>query len=109
MAHHGTRSIYDRLTDRLNRLPQGAPPSESLFRILKILFSEREAELVSALPDQALHRRQGRGHLEGRARRRPRKTLEALASRALLVDWEGPSGAPSTSCRRPWPASSSSR
>jgi hypothetical protein len=50
MAHHGSRSVYDRLTERLNRFPQGAPPSESLFRILKILFSEREAALVSTLP-----------------------------------------------------------
>ena len=51
MAHHlAHRSAYQRLTDRLNRFPQGAPPSESLFAILKLLFSEREAALVSALP-----------------------------------------------------------
>ena len=50
MAHHASRSVYDRLTDRLNRCPQGAPPAESLFQILRILSSEREAELVSVLP-----------------------------------------------------------
>jgi hypothetical protein len=50
MAHHASRSVYDRLTERLNRFPQGAPPARSLFQILKILFSEREAELVSVLP-----------------------------------------------------------
>ncbi len=47
MAHLTSRSAYQRLTERLNRFPQGAPPSESLFRILSILFSEREAELVA--------------------------------------------------------------
>ena len=50
MGHHRSRSVYDRLTERLNRFPQGAPPAESLFRILQILFSEREAALVSVLP-----------------------------------------------------------
>jgi hypothetical protein len=34
----------------LNRFPQGAPPSETLYQILKILFSEREAGLVAQLP-----------------------------------------------------------
>ena len=50
MAHHGSRSVYDRLTGRLNRFPQGAPPSETLYRILQLLFSEREADLVAVLP-----------------------------------------------------------
>ena len=47
MAHHTTKSGYSNLSDRLNRFPQGAPPSKLLFDILKILFSEKEAELVS--------------------------------------------------------------
>src|SRR5512132_2632577 len=50
MAHRTSASVYDRLTERLNRCSQGAPPSASLFQILKILFSEREAALVSVLP-----------------------------------------------------------
>ncbi len=36
MAHHAARSVYERLTDRLNRSPQGAPPSRSLFEILQL-------------------------------------------------------------------------
>mgnify|MGYP005842388911 CR=1 FL=1 len=47
-AHH--RSAYSRLSERLNRFPQGAPPSELLFSILKLLFSEKEAGLVALLP-----------------------------------------------------------
>ncbi len=44
------KSGYTDLVDRLNRFPQGAPPSETLYQILKILFSEREAGLVAQLP-----------------------------------------------------------
>jgi ferredoxin len=91
MAHHASRSVYDRLTERLNRFPQGAPPAESLFQILKLLFSEREAALVAALPIRPFTAARAAalwkvGEAEARA------TLEALASRALLVDWEGPHG-----------------
>ena len=52
MAHHNTirQNNYKRLAERYNRFPQGAPASELLFEILKILFSEREAGLVSLLP-----------------------------------------------------------
>ena len=49
MAHHYSNSLYDRLADRLNQFPQGAPLSDSLFAILKILFSEKEAGLVAQL------------------------------------------------------------
>ncbi|MEE4177068.1 MAG: 4Fe-4S dicluster domain-containing protein [Bacteroides sp.] len=52
MAHHNTikANNYHNLAERLNKFPQGAPPTELLFKILKILFSEREAQLVSMLP-----------------------------------------------------------
>ena len=52
MAHHNTikANSYNSLAQRLNRFPQGAPPTELLFKILKVLFSEREAKLVSRLP-----------------------------------------------------------
>ena len=50
MAHATDLSAYGRLSERLNRFPQGAPPSALLFSILKMLFSEREAGLVSRLP-----------------------------------------------------------
>ena len=50
MAHTTLKSGYASLVDRLNRFPQGAPPSEVLFKILAMLFSEREAGLVAQLP-----------------------------------------------------------
>jgi ferredoxin len=91
MAHHGSRSVYDRLTERLNRFPQGAPPSETLHRILQILFSEREADLVAVLPIRPFTAARAAAiwkvpEAEARA------TLEELASRAILVDWESERG-----------------
>ena len=50
MSHLTVRSAYQDLADRINRFPQGAPPSDLLFAILKLLFSEREAGLVAQLP-----------------------------------------------------------
>ena len=52
MAHHNTVKYnnYKNLSDRINLFPQGAVESNLLFEILKILFSEREAGLVSLLP-----------------------------------------------------------
>ncbi|MGA8889986.1 MAG: 4Fe-4S dicluster domain-containing protein [Anaeromyxobacteraceae bacterium] len=83
--------MYDRLTGRLNRFPQGAPPSETLHRILKLLFSEREADLVAVLPIRPFTAARAAAiwkvpEADARA------TLEELASRALLVDWESERG-----------------
>ena len=36
MAHYTTRSGYESLVERLNRFPQGAPPSDALYGILKL-------------------------------------------------------------------------
>ena len=87
MSHHATRSGYARLVDRLNRFPQGAPPAETLNQILRLLFSEREAELVSLLPIKPFTVGEA-----ARAWKQPaaeaRDTLERLASRGLLLDVE---------------------
>src|SRR5512141_1812979 len=85
MAHATARTGYRDLVDRLNRFPQGAPPSDLLDRILKVLFTEREAGLVSALPIKPFT-------VETAARiwkttpADARTTLDALASRAVLLD-----------------------
>ncbi len=50
MAHRTLKSGYEQLVERLNRFPQSAPPADVLYQILKMMFSEREAELVSLLP-----------------------------------------------------------
>jgi len=85
MAHHTIKTGYSQLVDRLNRFPQGAPPSELLFRILKILFSEKEAELVSTLPIKPFKAEKA-SRIWKINLSQTHKILDELAGRALLVD-----------------------
>ena len=87
MAHHYSNSLYDRLADRLNQFPQGAPLSKSLFEILKILFTEKEAGLVAQLPIKpfTVDRAAEIWKLD---KATTRNMLEDLAGRAMLLDIE---------------------
>ncbi|MEI3479694.1 MAG: hypothetical protein V8Q84_12125 [Bilophila sp.] len=87
MAHHYSHSLYDRLADRLNQFPQGAPLSRSLFEILKILFSEQEAGLVAQLPIKPFTAERAAA-IRKMDETRARALLEDLASRAMLLDME---------------------
>ena len=87
MAHHTLKSSYSQLSDRLNRFPQGAPPSELLFEILKMLFSEKEAELAALLPIKPFNAEQA-SKIWKMDLTKTRHILERLASRAILVDIE---------------------
>src|SRR5512139_545257 len=85
MAHLASKSAYAQLSNRLNRFPQGAPPTDLLFKILALLFSEREAALVSQLPVKPFNARKAAAiwkidEVEARG------VLEGLASRAILLD-----------------------
>jgi ferredoxin len=87
MAHHTLKTSYSALVDRLNRFPQGAPPSELLNKILKVLFSEKEAQLVSLLPIKPFTAEKA-SRIWKLDMNATRKILDTLASRALLVDME---------------------
>jgi NAD-dependent dihydropyrimidine dehydrogenase PreA subunit len=87
MAHHAVTSGYSRLVERLNRFPQGAPPSALLFNILKILFHEREAELVSILPIKPFTAKKA-ACIWKMDLASAQKVLDNLASRAILVDMD---------------------
>jgi len=87
MAHHTLKTSYSDLIDRLNRFPQGAPPSELLNKILQVLFSEKEAQLVSLLPIKPFTADKA-SRIWKMDLNPTRKILETLASRALLVDME---------------------
>ena len=88
MAHLAARTGYQDLVRRLNKSPQGAPPSELLYEILKILMSQKEASLVALVPIKPFTT-----ETAARAwKMRPadaQAALDELASRALLVDIEG--------------------
>jgi NAD-dependent dihydropyrimidine dehydrogenase PreA subunit len=88
MGHLAAREGYRRLADRLNRFPQGAPPSELLYRILEILFSPREAELVAQLPIKPF-RTATAAKAWGLSLTEAARVLQGLASRAILLDLDG--------------------
>ena len=89
MAHHITvkQNSYYRLTKRINRFPQGAPPSDLLFQILKILFSEKEANLVSLLPIRPFNTKKA-AKIWKMKEEDARIVLNDPADRGLLVDAE---------------------
>ncbi len=87
MAHQTARSGYGKLVERLNRYTQGAPPSELLNKILKILFSEKEANLVSILPIKPFTAEKA-SKIWKMSLSDTQNTLNELAGRALLVDVE---------------------
>jgi ferredoxin len=85
MAHHINHSAYARLTERLNRFPQGAPDSPLLEQILKVLLDDREADLVSRLPIKPFTASQAARAWE-MTRAEAAHILNTLAGRAILVD-----------------------
>jgi len=87
LAHRTLKSGYRDLADRLNRFPQGAPPSELLFKILSILLTEREAGLVAQLPIRGFTCKRASA-IWGLSEAEARRVLEGLADRAVLLDYE---------------------
>lgn len=89
MAHHNTikANSYNNLAQRLNKFPQGAPPTEFLFKILKVLFSEREAMLVSLLPIKPFTDKRA-AEIWKLSLRDAKIILNDLADRGILLDYE---------------------
>ena len=85
MAHHTYKSGYKSLVDRLNRFPQGAPPSMLLDKILALLFSETEAHLVSLLPIKPVTADKA-AKIWKMNLSKAKNVLDRLASQAILVD-----------------------
>jgi ferredoxin len=87
MAHSTLKSGYSRLVERLNRFPQGAPPSHLLDKILQILMSEKEAHLISVLPIKPFTAEKA-SDIWKVNQAEAQKILDELSNRALLVDVE---------------------
>jgi Pyruvate/2-oxoacid:ferredoxin oxidoreductase delta subunit len=89
MAHHNTvkGNSYNSLAKRLNKFPQGAPPTEFLFNILSVLFSEKEAKLVSLLPIKPFTGKKAAG-IWKMTESDARIILNDLADRGILLDYE---------------------
>jgi Pyruvate/2-oxoacid:ferredoxin oxidoreductase delta subunit len=87
MSHIVGKSAYKSLEERINRFPQGAPPSETLYKILGVLFSEKEAALVAQLPIKPFTVKTA-SRVWKMDEAAAHKVLNELASRAVLLDIE---------------------
>ena len=90
MGHHAMlekQSAYGRMVERLNRFPQGAPESATLYSILKMLFTEKEADLVAQMPIKPFTASEAAARWNMKESE-ARDILDNLASRAMLVDLE---------------------
>ncbi len=87
MSHMTARSAYQSLEERINRFPHGAPPSDTLYKILQTLFSEREAALVAQLPIKPFTTAKA-ASIWGMSIAEADAVLRGLASRCILLDME---------------------
>ena len=85
MSHIVGKEAYKSLEERLNRFPQGAPPSDTLYKILSLLFSEKEAALVAVLPIKPFSVKTA-ARIWKLDEVATKKILDELASRAILLD-----------------------
>ncbi len=87
MAHRTLRNGYSQFSERINRFPQGAPTSESLFKILQVLMSEKEASLLAQIPIKPFTVDKA-AKIWKISQAESQKILEELAGRAILLDIE---------------------
>ncbi len=92
MAHHTAKDGYRQFADRLNLFPQGAPPTDLLFRTLRAFVSEEEAGWLSKVPIRPF-RAEKAASAWGVALPEARKRLDDLAGKCLLLDMETDDGA----------------
>ena len=85
MAHHTAKASYEQLSRRLNKFPVGAPPSELFYDILAMLFTEREARLVSRLP-VAPFKAADAARAWATDTPQAERELDRLVERSLLID-----------------------
>ncbi|MBT7902571.1 4Fe-4S dicluster domain-containing protein [Candidatus Woesearchaeota archaeon] len=82
---HKTSKNYINLQERLDMSPQGAPASDSLFKILEILFTEKEAKLVSVLPINLFQAKKA-AKIWKTTEEEAVKVLNGLADKGILFD-----------------------
>ncbi len=87
MSHIVAKSAYKSLEERLNRFPLGAAPTKTLYKILELLFTEREAELVAQLPIKPFTAKKA-AEIWTVTYGEALRVLDELASRCILVDIE---------------------
>lgn len=87
MSHIVAKETFKSLEDRLNKFPQGVPPSETLYKILSVLYTEEEAALVAKLPIRPFNISMA-SKIWNVSLSEAEFMLESLASKALILDTE---------------------
>lgn len=87
MSHLTSREGYTHLIDRLNKFPLGAPSSKTLYQILSLLFTPKEAELVSLLPIKPFSVEVAAQNWQ-MTNAQAQMMLDSLSAKALLMDIE---------------------
>jgi hypothetical protein len=86
---HITPKSFKLLQKRLNKSPQGLPESETAYKILEHLFSEKEAKLVSILPIRPFNIKEAT-KIWKISEQESKNNLDALADRGIIIDLAKP-------------------
>ena len=85
MGHLTARDAYKNLEERINWFTQGAPPSETWYKILQVLYTEKEAKWVAMLPVRPFTLKKA-AKIWGTTEAKAEKLLDRLCGKALMVD-----------------------
>lgn len=85
MGHLTARDAYKNLEDRINWFTQGAPSSETWYKILQVLYTEKEAKWVAKLPVRPFTLKRA-AKIWGTTEANAEKLLDRLCEKALMVD-----------------------
>ena len=85
MGQLTTRAAYRNLSDRINWFTQGAPTSETLYKILEVLYTEKEAKWVALLPVRPFTVKKA-AKIWQTSEFKAERLLDHLCEKALLVD-----------------------
>ena len=85
MGHLTTKDAYKKLEERTNWFTQGGPAAETLYKILQVLYTEKEAKWVALLPVRPFTLKKA-AKIWGTSEAKAEKFLDHLCDKALLVD-----------------------
>ena len=87
MGHLTAKDAYKSLEERINWFTQGAPPTETLYQILRVLYSEVEAKWMALLPIRPFTVKKA-ARIWDTSEAKAERFLNHLCEKALLVDSE---------------------
>lgn len=85
VSHISSKEAYRSLEERLNTFPQGAPPSETLYKILCMLFTDKEALMAAQLPIRPFSLKTA-SRIWNLDMAKTESLLEELSAKAILLD-----------------------